>query len=45
MSRFLALICEALSRSIYHLSAETAQPMTTRLFGQGLHNRPKGLRV
>lgn len=45
MSRFLALTCEALSRSIYHLSATTPHTVTIRLFGQGLHNRPKNLRA
>ena len=44
MSRFLALTCEALSRSIYHLSAATEHTVSIRLFGQGLHNRPKNLR-
>lgn len=44
MSRFLALTCEALARSIYQISAETNHIVSVRLFGQGLHNRPKGLR-
>jgi len=44
MSRFLALTCEALARSIYQLSAATNHTVSVRLFGQGLHNRPKGLR-
>lgn len=45
MSRFLALTCEALARSIYQLSAATHHTVTIRLFGQGLHNRPKNLRT
>jgi hypothetical protein len=44
MSRFLALTCEALARSIYQISAETNHIVSVRLFDQGLHNRPKGLR-
>ncbi len=45
MSRFLALTCEALARSIYQLSAATEHTVSVRLFGQGLHNRPKNLRA
>ena len=45
MAHYLALTCEALARSIYRLSAETPHTITTRLFKQGLHNRPKNLRV
>jgi len=45
MARYLALTCEALARSIYSLSAETSHIVTTRLFRQGLHSRPKGLRA
>ena len=45
MARYLALTCEALARSIYNLSAETEHIVTTRLFRQGLHNRPKTLRA
>jgi hypothetical protein len=45
MSRFLALTCEALARSIYRISAETNHTVSVRLFGQGLHNRPKNLRT
>lgn len=45
MARYLALTCEALARSIYNISAETEHIVTTRLFRQGLHNRPKSLRV
>lgn len=44
MSKFLALTCEALSRSIYQSAAETKHTVSVRLFGQGLHNRPKNLR-
>ncbi len=44
MSRFLALTCEALARSIYQISSETDHIVSVRLFGQGLHNRPKNLR-
>jgi hypothetical protein len=44
MSRYMALTCEALARSIYSLSAETNHIITTQLFRQGLHNRPKNLR-
>jgi len=44
MSKFLALTCEALVRSIYKISAETEHTISVRLFGQGLHNRPKNLR-
>lgn len=45
MARYVALTCEALARSIYGLSADTSHIITTRLFKQGLHNRPKNLRV
>lgn len=45
MKRFVALTCEALSRSIYHLSAQTDNTVTLRLYRQGLHNRPKNLRA
>jgi hypothetical protein len=45
MARYLALTCEALARSIYDLSADTPHIITTQLFRQGLHNRPKNLRV
>ena len=44
MARFLALTCEALARSIYQIAAETEHTVSVRLFGQGLHNRPKNLR-
>lgn len=45
MAHYLALTCEALARTIYKLSAETEHTITTQLFRQGLHNRPKNLRV
>ena len=44
MARYLALTCEALSRSIYTAAARTSHTVTLRLFRQGLHNRPKNLR-
>jgi hypothetical protein len=44
MQRYLALTCEALSRIIYNLSAQTDNTITVRLFKQGLHNRPRNLR-
>jgi hypothetical protein len=44
MARYLALTCEALSRSIYAAAARTSHTVTLRLFHQGLHNRPKNLR-
>lgn len=45
MSRFLALTCEALARSIYGLAAETPHIVTMQLYRQGLHNHPKNLRL
>jgi hypothetical protein len=45
MKRLVALTCEALARSIYALSAESENTVSIRLFKQGLHNRPKNLRV
>jgi hypothetical protein len=45
MAHYLALTCEALARTIYKLSAETEHTITTQLFRQGLHNRPKNLRL
>jgi hypothetical protein len=44
MQRYLVLTCEALSRIIYSLSAQTDNTITVRLFKQGLHNRPRNLR-
>jgi hypothetical protein len=45
MPHFIALTCEALARPIYALAAESANTVSVRLFKQGLHNRPKGLRA
>ena len=45
MKRLVALTCEALARSIYALSAQSDNTISIRLFKQGLHNRPKNLRV
>lgn len=45
MKRLVALTCEALARSIYALSARSENTISIRLFKQGLHNRPKNLRV
>lgn len=42
--KLLALTCEALSRSIYALAAQTPHTVTISLYKQGLHNRPKNLR-
>ncbi len=44
MSRFVALTCSALARSIYALAATSPHTVTVRLFEQGLHNQPKNLR-
>ncbi len=44
MSRYLALACSALARSIYSLAASGPHIVTVRLFDQGLHNRPANLR-
>jgi hypothetical protein len=44
MKHYIALTCEALTRSIYALSAESDNTITVRLFKQGLHNRPPNLR-
>ncbi len=44
MARYLALTCEALARTVYAAAARTPHTVTVRLFRQGLHNRPKGLR-
>jgi len=45
MAHYVALTCEALARSIYALAAESPHTISIRLFEQGLHNRPKNLRV
>jgi hypothetical protein len=43
--RYIALTCEALARSLYAAAATSPHAVTVRLFKQGLHNRPKGLRA
>lgn len=43
--KLIALTCEALARSLYALAAQSPHTLTIRLFKQGLHNRPKNLRV
>lgn len=45
MKRYVALTCEALSRSIYQLAATSENTITIRLYKQGLHNRPRNLRA
>ena len=45
MARYLALTCEALARPVYAAAAVSPHTVNVRLFKQGLHNRPKGLRV
>jgi hypothetical protein len=45
VKHFIALTCEALARSIYALAAESPHTISIRLFKQGLHNRPRNLRV
>lgn len=44
MKRFIALTCEALTRSIYAAAAESPHTVTVQLLRQGLHNTPKRLR-
>ncbi|GAB4573726.1 MAG: hypothetical protein Kow0077_16940 [Anaerolineae bacterium] len=44
MTYFIALTCEALSRSVYAAAAAAPHPVTVRLFTQGLHTRPPALR-
>lgn len=44
MSRYLALTCSALARSIYGLASTAPHIVTVRLFDQGLHNKPRTLR-
>ena len=41
----IALTCEALARSLYALAAQSPHTVTIRLYKQGLHNRPKNLRL
>jgi Protein of unknown function (DUF1638) len=45
MARYIALTCEALARPVYAAAAVSPHTVNVRLFKQGLHNRPKGLRV
>ncbi len=45
MARFVALTCEALSRSLYAVAAQSPHVLSIRLFRQGLHNTPKKLRT
>lgn len=44
MARYIALTCEALSRSLYAAAAQSPHAVSIRLFRQGLHNSPKNLR-
>lgn len=44
MAHYLALCCEALTRSIYAAAATTEHTVSVQLFRQGLHNQPKNLR-
>jgi hypothetical protein len=44
MSRYVALTCSALARSIYALASTAPSIVTVRLFDQGLHNQPGTLR-
>ena len=45
MARYLAITCEALSRTVYALSASTANTVSIQLLEQGLHNHPRNLRA
>jgi hypothetical protein len=45
MTRYLALTCEALARSVYAAAAATPHTVTVRLLRQGLHNTPNKLRA
>ena len=45
MARYIALTCEALARPVYAAAAGSPHTINVRLFKQGLHNRPKGLRA
>lgn len=45
MARYIALTCEALARPVYAAAASSPHTVSIRLLKQGLHNRPKGLRV
>ena len=44
MSRYIALTCSALARSIYAASATSPHAIQVRLLDQGLHNTPRTLR-
>lgn len=44
MSSYVALTCSALARSVYGLAATSPHIVSVRLFDQGLHNKPGGLR-
>lgn len=44
MSSYIALTCSALARSVYGLAATSPHIVSVRLFDQGLHNKPGGLR-
>lgn len=44
MNNYIALTCSALARSIYGLAAVSPHTVSVRLFDQGLHNKPGGLR-
>lgn len=45
MKHYLALTCTALARSVYAAAAASPHTVTVTLLQQGLHNRPKNLRV
>jgi hypothetical protein len=45
MKHYLALTCTALARSVYAAAAASPHTVTVTLLEQGLHNRPKNLRV
>ncbi len=45
MKRYLALTCEALTRSVYAAAADAPHTVTVELLRQGLHNTPKSLRA
>lgn len=45
MSNYVALTCSALARSVYGLAAASRHIVSVRLFDQGLHNKPNGLRA
>jgi hypothetical protein len=44
LARYIALTCEALSRSLYAVAAQSPHTVSIRLYKQGLHNSPKNLR-